>query len=138
MLINPKMLPFCFLLLIGVPLSAREKSDILVMRNGDRFTCEIKSLDADTLSIGLDYASGTIAINWDKVEHVESKQLFLVKTQDGPVFEKYQQHGDFYRRWSGLAKYCLSAVRLACHQPTGDIRSDRRENKPPPVRQDQP
>jgi Protein of unknown function, DUF481 len=86
MLINPKMLPFCFLLLIGVPLSAREKSDILVMRNGDRFTCEIKSLDADTLSIGLDYASGTIAINWDKVDHIESKQLFLVKTQDGTVY----------------------------------------------------
>jgi len=86
MLMNPKILCFCFLLLIAVPLSAREKSDILVMRNGDRLTCEIKSLDSDTLSIGLDYASGTISINWDKVDHIESKQLFLVKTQDGTVY----------------------------------------------------
>src|SRR5580698_3090112 len=86
MLMNPKTLGFCFLLLIALPLSAREKSDILVMRNGDRLTCEIKSLDADTLSIGLDYASGTISINWDMVDHIESKQLFLVKTQDGTVY----------------------------------------------------
>ena len=86
MLMNPKILRFCFLLLIGAPLSARAKSDILVMRNGDRLTCEIKSLDSDTLSIALDYASGTISINWDKVDHIESKQLFLVKTQDGTVY----------------------------------------------------
>jgi hypothetical protein len=86
MLMNLKILRFCFLLLIAGPLSARDKSDILVMRNGDRLTCEIKSLDSDTLSIGLDYASGTISINWGKVDHIESKQLFLVKTQDGTVY----------------------------------------------------
>ena len=74
------------LLLFALPLSAREKSDVLVMRNGDRLTCEIKSLDSDTLSISLDYAAGTISINWGKVDHIESKQLFLVKTQDGLVY----------------------------------------------------
>jgi hypothetical protein len=75
-----------FLLLVALPLSAREKSDVLVMRNGDRLTCEIKSLESDTLAIGLDYAAGTISINWGKVDHIESKQLFLVKTQDGIVY----------------------------------------------------
>jgi hypothetical protein len=44
------------------------------------------SLDSDTLAIGLDYAAGTISINWGKVDHIESKQLFLVKTQDGVVY----------------------------------------------------
>ena len=79
---------FCcfFLLLLASPLVAREKSDVLVMRNGDRLTCEIKSLAADTLSISLDYAAGTISINWGKVDHIESRQLFLVKTQDGLVY----------------------------------------------------
>lgn len=76
----------CVLLLLALPLSAREKSDVLVMRNGDRLTCEIKSLDSDTLSVSLDYAAGTVSINWGKVDHVESKQLFLVKTQDGVVY----------------------------------------------------
>lgn len=83
---NPKILINCFLLLFALPLSAREKSDVLIMRNGDRLTCEIKSLDSDTLAIGLDYAAGTVSINWNKVDHIESKQLFLVKTQDGFVY----------------------------------------------------
>ncbi len=85
MIMNPKILLSCFLL-FAVPLSAREKSDVLVMRNGDRLTCEIKSLDSGTLSIGLDYAVGTVSINWGKVDHIESKQLFLVKTQNGLVY----------------------------------------------------
>ena len=81
-----KLLYICFLWLIALPLCARDKSDVLVMRNGDRLTCEVKSLDADTLSISLDYAAGTVSIDWSKVDHIESKQLFLVKTQDGLVY----------------------------------------------------
>jgi hypothetical protein len=83
---NAKMLLPCLLVLFSWPLCAREKSDVLVMRNGDRLTCEIKSLDSDTLSISLDYAAGTVSINWGKVDHIESKQLFLVKTMDGLVY----------------------------------------------------
>jgi hypothetical protein len=83
---NAKILLPCLLLLFSWPLCAREKSDVLVMRNGDRLTCEIKSLDSDTLSISLDYAAGTVSINWGKVDHIESKQLFLVKTMDGVVY----------------------------------------------------
>src|SRR5271169_4509947 len=83
---NPKILLACFLLLVASPLFAREKSDVLVMRNGDRLTCEIKSLSSDTLSVTLDYAAGTVSINWGKVDHIESKQLFLVKTEDGLVY----------------------------------------------------
>ena len=83
---NPKLLYMGFLLLFAWPLLARDKSDVLVMRNGDRLTCEVKSLDADTLSISLDYAAGTVSIDWGKVDHIESKQLFLVKTQGGLVY----------------------------------------------------
>ena len=71
---------------VAMPADVREKSDVRVLRNGDRLTCEIKSLDSDTLSISLDYAAGTISINWGKVDHVEGKQLFLVKTPDGLVY----------------------------------------------------
>jgi hypothetical protein len=71
---------------LALPLTAREKSDVLVMRNGDRLTCEIQSLNSDTLSISLDYAAGAVSINWGKVDHIESIQLFLVKTQDGLVY----------------------------------------------------
>lgn len=70
-------------LLNAVPLSARDKVDVIVMNNGDRFTCEIKGLDSGVLYIGLDYIEGTVQVDWAKVSRVDSKQLFLVKTQDG-------------------------------------------------------
>jgi len=73
-------------LFLAVPLLAREKSDILIMRNGDRITCEIKGLDADTLFIKIDYILDTLSLDWSKVDHVESKQLFIVKTQAGVVY----------------------------------------------------
>ncbi len=73
-------------LAIAVPLFAREKTDILVMNNGDRLTGEIKGLDSGTLSVNFDYINGTASLDWSKVDHFESKQLFFVKTQDGSVY----------------------------------------------------
>ena len=72
-------------LLNALPLLARDKVDALVMKNGDRFTCEIKSLDSGVLYIGLDYIQGTVQVDWSKVSRVDSKQLFLVETQDGRI-----------------------------------------------------
>jgi len=67
-------------------LLARETTDILVMKNGDRLTCTIKRLEAGTLYIGLDYVDGTISLQWSEVARVESGQLFLVRTQGGLVY----------------------------------------------------
>jgi hypothetical protein len=70
-------------LLVAWPVFARDKVDVLVMNNGDRLTCEIQGLNSGVLYIGLDYAQGTVQVDWLKVNYVESRQLFLVKTQDG-------------------------------------------------------
>jgi hypothetical protein len=56
------------------------------MNNGDRLTCEIKGLDSGTLYVGLDYVAGTISVNWSKVNHIESTQSFIVKTEKGSVY----------------------------------------------------
>ncbi len=69
-----------------LPVLARSKTDVLVMSNGDRLQCEIKSLDAGVLLVKLDYVKGSIQVDWAKVRYVESKQLFLVKTQDGSAY----------------------------------------------------
>lgn len=71
---------------LALPLSARDKSDVIVMKNGDKITCEIKSLQSNTLYISVDYILNTISVDWTKVDHVESTQLFIVKTQDGIVY----------------------------------------------------
>jgi hypothetical protein len=58
----------------------------MVMNNGDRMTCQIKGLDAGVLYVTFDYIDGTASVDWSKVARLESKQLFIVKTQDGSVY----------------------------------------------------
>ena len=83
---NAKMLVLWFAVFLAAPLFAREKSDVIIMKNGDHVTCEIKGLNANTLFISVDYILNTLSVDWSKVDHVESKQMFIVKTQDGLVY----------------------------------------------------
>src|SRR6266436_821513 len=68
------------------PLFARENTDVLVMKNGDRMTCQVKGLNAGVLYVSFDYIDGTTSVQWSKVARLESKQLFIVKTEDGSVY----------------------------------------------------
>lgn len=78
---------FCQLLVV-VPsfASARESTDVVVMQNGDRLTGEVKALDAGVLYVSLPYVIQTLSVDWTKVARLESKQLFIVKTEDGTVY----------------------------------------------------
>ncbi len=73
-------------LLLSVPLLARDKTDLLVMKNGDRMTCEVKGLDGGVLYVAFDYIDGTALVDWSKVARIESAQPFLVKTEKGAVY----------------------------------------------------
>lgn len=72
--------------LVSLSLFAQDKNDVLVMKNGDRFTCEIKGLSAGVLSVKLSYVDGTISVQWSQVAHLESNRLFLVQTESGLVY----------------------------------------------------
>lgn len=65
---------------------AQDKTDVVVMKNGDRITCEIKGLEAGVLYVSLDYVDGTIAVQWSKVARLESNRSFIVKTESGSVY----------------------------------------------------
>jgi Protein of unknown function, DUF481 len=84
---NVRTLILSFVLLLGMPLFARDKTDVMVMKNGDRMTCEVKGLDGGVLYVSFDYIDGTASVDWSKVARLESEQLFLVKTQDGSVYK---------------------------------------------------
>jgi hypothetical protein len=56
------------------------------MKNGDRFTCEVKSLQNGVLRVNLDYVDGSISVNWLKVARLESSYLFIVSLQDGSMY----------------------------------------------------
>src|SRR5271170_6218441 len=72
--------------LLAMPAFARDSTDVVVMKNGDRLTGEIKGLDAGVLYMSMEYILGTSSVQWSKVARLESTQLFLVKTEDGSVY----------------------------------------------------
>jgi hypothetical protein len=68
------------------PVSARDKTDVIVMKNGDRITGEVTKLENAVLTVSLDYVNGSISIDWFKVARLESKALFLVQLEDGALY----------------------------------------------------
>ena len=66
--------------------SGREKSDVVYMKNGDKITCEIRSLEKGQLTVKPDYTNSNIALDWEKVDHIESKQDFVVTDPEGKVY----------------------------------------------------
>jgi len=76
----------CCVLLLTIPLFARDSTDVIIMKNGDRLTGEIKGLNAGVLYMSMKYILGTSQVEWSSVARLESNQLFLVKTEDGSVY----------------------------------------------------
>ena len=65
---------------------ARPANDVLIMKNGDRITCQVKGLKAGVLTVDLDYIDGSVSIDWLKVARIESDYLFIVTLQDGSIY----------------------------------------------------
>src|SRR5271167_1027627 len=63
--------------------SARPRKDVLQFTNGDRVTCEIIKLEKGYLYVKLEYADGTVAMDWSKIARLESPQSFVVADKDG-------------------------------------------------------
>ena len=83
---NIRAVSLCCTLLFCRPLFARDNTDVIVMKNGDHMTCEIKGLSAGVLSVKLKYVQGTIGVEWLQVARLESNQLFIIQTEEGTVY----------------------------------------------------
>jgi hypothetical protein len=62
--------------------SARPKTDVVILANGDRITCEIKELTRDKLKVKTDSA-GTIEIEWEDIVSIKSDYYFRVEDSSG-------------------------------------------------------
>jgi uncharacterized protein DUF481 len=62
--------------------AAAVKTDIVVLRNGDRMTGEVRSLDRGQLTFKTDNM-GTLAIEWDKIKSVTAAATFEVEDLKG-------------------------------------------------------
>lgn len=65
------------------PLAAKRKDDVVVMKNGDHFTGEIKGLQQGELIFEADYMKDEVHLDWKKVERMESKDRFIVSFSNG-------------------------------------------------------
>jgi hypothetical protein len=64
------------------PADARDKTDVIVLRNGDKVTGEIKKLEYGLLELSTDHM-GTVKIEWDQVASVQSGFSFDVERIGG-------------------------------------------------------
>jgi hypothetical protein len=64
-------------------LEAKNKDDVVVMKNGDRFTGEIKKLENGVLYFKADYMVDPVQLDWARVERLESKDHFNVFFSSG-------------------------------------------------------
>jgi hypothetical protein len=67
--------------LLALPALA-EKTDVVVLTNGDRITGEVKELSYGQLKFKTDNM-GTIYIEWDKIASLSTEQVLQVETVDG-------------------------------------------------------
>lgn len=72
-------------LLLPALVFAREKVDVIHLKNGDTVTGEIVSLEYGQLSLKTD-SMGTVSIEWPDVVSVDSKQRFIL---EGLVGDRY-------------------------------------------------
>jgi len=75
-----------YVFLLATPLFARESTDVIVMKNGDHLTGEVKKLEQGVLYVDLEYVSGSIGLDWLQVEQVQStfehlQSIFPVRPQ---------------------------------------------------------
>jgi len=73
------LVPVC---LPASPAAAAAKTDVVVLRNGDTLTGEVKSLDRGKLTFETDDI-GTLGVEWDNVRSVTAGATFEVEDLDG-------------------------------------------------------
>jgi hypothetical protein len=68
--------------LMSVPALGRDKTDVIILKNGDHITGEITALSRGKMSLSTD-SMGTVKIEWEDVERVTSQWVFEVETETG-------------------------------------------------------
>ena len=65
------------------PAFAKRKDDVVTMKNGDKFTGEIKGLQYGELVFKSDYMKDSVHLDWQRVEMLKSNDAYIVALSDG-------------------------------------------------------
>jgi hypothetical protein len=76
----------CLPVLILVPATlAKRNDDVIVMKNGDHMTGEIKKLQDGQLFFKANYMLDQVSVDWREVERLETKDTFSVVLTNGAI-----------------------------------------------------
>ena len=64
---------------------SKNVDDVVVLKNGDRLTGEIKGLHRGELRIKSDYMAEAVRLDWARIERLESKSTFMIWLVNGRV-----------------------------------------------------
>ncbi len=81
-MLSRRLMVLTFVVLGIQPLYGRDKTDIVYFVNGDRIHCEIKKLARGKLTVK-SIGFGTINIEWNKIEYIESEHPYQFELQSG-------------------------------------------------------
>ena len=71
--------------ILGQSLEAKSKDDVVVMKDGDTFTGEVKKLENGILYFKAGYMLESVKLDWTQVEHLASKDRYTVSFTNGKI-----------------------------------------------------
>ena len=80
-------------LVLWSPGVAAQKTDVIILTNGDQVTCEIRELERGRLRCKTD-AMGTVQIQWDHIADIKTDKTLEVEMESGARFFGAIQPGD--------------------------------------------
>ena len=70
------------LLLAAISPLAAERTDVVILKNGDHLTGEVKKLERGRLKLKTD-SMGTVYIEWDKIFQITAAETFEARLESG-------------------------------------------------------
>ena len=70
----------------AAPARAKSKDDVVVLKNGDRLTGEIRKLQRGELVFKASYMADAVRLDWSKVARLESRDRYLIILTSGQLF----------------------------------------------------
>lgn len=74
-----------FTFLLATSARAAYTDDVVVLKNGDRMTGEIKGLQSGELRFKSSYMAESVRLDWAEVETLQSKTMFMIWLVDGKL-----------------------------------------------------
>lgn len=79
-------LAFFALFLLASTVRAKDKNDIIVFKNGDRLTGEVKRLEQGQVYFKNSSMYDTIRLDWEKIERIITDRTFIISLSDNERF----------------------------------------------------